>query len=51
MNYGDLLRSMSNEELAVRIMCPNDTGLAVIPCSADNCRKCTLDWLNKEVKE
>ena len=51
MKYGDLIRSMSNEELAVTITCPNDTGLAEIPCSTDNCCKCTLDWLNKEVKE
>lgn len=51
---GDQIRAMSNEELAVTLMCPNEMGMADIPCDHSdekNCCRCLLDWLNSEVKE
>ena len=50
----DLIRSMTDEELAVTIMCPNETGMANIECNNSdgcNCRKCCLKWLQSEVEE
>lgn len=49
-NY-DLIRNMSVEEMAVTLMCPNEMGMADIPCDHSddrNCCKCCLDWLNQE---
>lgn len=48
-NY-EMIKNMSVEELAVTIMCPNETGMAEIKCDKDdcNCSKCCLDWLNQE---
>lgn len=54
MKNADLIRGMSNEELAVTLMCPNEMGVAEIPCDHSddkNCCKCLLDWLNAEVPE
>ena len=51
-NY-ELIKSMSIEELAVTIMCPNETGHAEIECDKSddsNCCKCCLDWLGEEAK-
>ena len=51
MTNGDRIREMSDEELAVTLMCPNDMGMADIPCTHSdscNCRQCLLDWLKQE---
>lgn len=50
MKNGDRFRRMSNEELAVTLMCPNEMGLAEIECDHSdnkNCCQCLLDWLNQ----
>lgn len=50
-NY-ECIKSMSIEEMAVTIMCPNETGMAEIDCDKSderNCCKCCLDWLKSEV--
>lgn len=47
---GDRIRSMSNIELAVTLVCPNEMGLAEIECDhsdGKNCCKCLLDWLDQ----
>lgn len=43
----DRIRAMSDEELAVTLMCPNEMGMADIPCDQKNCCKCLLDWLRQ----
>lgn len=51
---GDRIRSMSDEELAVTLMCPNEMGVAEIPCDHSddkNCCRCLLDWLRQPAKE
>ena len=48
---GDLIRAMSDEELAVTILCPNDTGMADILCDHGDdkdCYDCTLKWLRQK---
>lgn len=50
MTNGDMFRRMSNEELAVTLMCPNEMGMAEIECDHSdnkNCCRCLLDWLNQ----
>lgn len=50
----DRIRSMSDEELAMCMMCPNENGLAEINCDhSDNCNcyGCILRWLRSEVEE
>ncbi|HCA29495.1 MAG TPA: hypothetical protein DEP23_08000 [Ruminococcaceae bacterium] len=50
----DRIRAMSDEELAVTIMCPNEIGMAEIPCDHGddkNCCQCCLDWLNQEAAQ
>lgn len=50
----DRIRSMSDEALAVTLMCPNEIGMAEIPCDHSddkNCCRCLLDWLRKPAKE
>lgn len=50
----DRIRSMSDEELAMNMMCPNENGLAEIDCDKSdncNCYKCLLKWLQSEVEE
>ena len=32
MTNADMIRSMSDEELAANLMCPNEMGIADIPC-------------------
>lgn len=52
MTNGDMIRSMLDEELAVTITCPNETGCAEIECDhsdACNCRQCCLNWLRSEI--
>lgn len=48
---GDMIRSMTDEELAVTLICPNEMGLAEIECDRSddcNCCQCLLDWLRGE---
>lgn len=50
----DRIRSMSDEELAMNMMCPNENGLGEIECDKSdscNCYECILDWLQSEVEE
>lgn len=50
----DRIRAMSDEELAMNMMCPNENGLAEIECNKDdscNCYECLLQWLQSEVEE
>lgn len=54
MTNGDLIRTMSDEELAVTITCPNETGMDNIQCNHSdscNCRKCCLKWLKTDSKD
>lgn len=47
----DRIRSMTDEDLAMNMMCPNENGLAEIYCNRDdscNCYKCILSWLKKK---
>lgn len=56
MTNGDRIRTLSNEHLALVLMCPIEAGIAEIgdfDCAKNghgehNCLKCALDWLNKE---
>ncbi len=50
----DMIRAMSDEELAENLMCPNEMGIADIPCDKSdqcNCYKCLLDWLRQSAVE
>lgn len=50
----DCVRAMNDEELAVALMCPNEMGLAEIPCDHSNacdCCKCLLDWLQQPAEK
>ena len=50
----DRIRAMSDEELAMTMMCPNENGLAEIDCDQNdscNCYECLLKWLRAEVEE
>lgn len=52
MTNGDKIRRMSDEELAVTIECPNETGHAEIECDHSddcNCYECCYNWLREEV--
>ena len=47
----DRIRSMTDEELAFNMMCPNENGLAEIDCDKNdncNCYECLLKWLKAE---
>ena len=49
----DRIRSMSDEELAMNMMCPNENGLGEIECDKSdncNCYACILKWLQSEVE-
>lgn len=49
----DRIRSFSDEELAMNMMCPNENGLGEIECDkSDNCNRyaCILEWLQSEVE-
>lgn len=46
----DRIRAMPDEKLAVTLMCPNEMGMADIPCDhsdGKNCCRCLLDWLRQ----
>ena len=46
------IRSMTDEELALAVMCPADITGGDTKCDRyGNCRKCTLDWLQRESEE
>ena len=50
----DRIRSMTDEKLAIHMMCPNDMGLAEIECDKSdscNCYECLLNWLRAESEE
>lgn len=50
----DRIISMTDEELAVNMMCPNENGLAEIDCDKNdncNCYECLLKWLRAEREE
>lgn len=50
----DRIRSMTDEELAANMMCPNENGLAEIDCDKNdncNCYECLLNWLRAESEE
>ena len=54
MTNADMIRAMSEEELAANLMCPNEMGMADIPCDKSdqcNCYKCLLDWLRQSAVE
>lgn len=54
MTNADMIRAMSDEELAANLMCPNEMGMADIPCDKSDqcdCYKCLLDWLRKPAVE
>ena len=49
----DRIRSFSDEELAMNMMCPNENGLGEIECDKSdncNCYACILKWLQSEVE-
>lgn len=49
----DRIRAMTDEDLAINMMCPNENGLAEIDCDkCDNCNcyECLLKWLQSEVE-
>lgn len=66
MTNADLIRGMSDEELAIILPCPNKVVIAIkivknihmdaVECECDrddgpNCARCCLRWLQKELKE
>ena len=52
MTNADRIRSMTDEELALTVMCPADITGGDTKCDQyHNCRKCTLDWLRRESEE
>lgn len=54
MTQAERIRSMTDEELAVNMMCPNENGLAEIDCDKNdncNCYECLLKWLRAESEE
>lgn len=56
MTNADRIRAMTDEELAVSIMCPAEYDLDFNKerrCNGEtnrNCCKCTLNWLQSEAK-
>lgn len=54
ISNADRIRSFSDEELAMNMMCPNENGLGEIECDKSdnyNCYACILEWLQSEVEE
>lgn len=48
----DRIRSMTDEELELVVMCPADITGGDTKCDLyGNCRKCTLEWLQRESEE
>lgn len=53
MTNADRIRTMSDEDLAMNMMCPNENGLGEIECDKSdncNCYECILHWLQSEVE-
>lgn len=53
MTNGDRIRTFSNEQLALMLMCPNEACLDDIECrenesDKNTCVKCVYAWLNTE---
>ena len=51
MTNADKVRSLSVEDLAMNMMCPNENGLGQIECDKSgsrNCYDCILKWLQSE---
>ncbi|MGI6005217.1 MAG: hypothetical protein ACOX88_07380 [Christensenellales bacterium] len=51
---GDLIRGMTDEELAVTLMCPTEMGMAEIPCDRSDDRDCckfVYDRLREEAPD
>ena len=54
ISNADRIRSFSDEELAMNMMCPNENGLGKIECDKSdncNCYACILKRLQQEVEE
>lgn len=52
MTNGDRIREMSDEELAVIIMCPYDIDQDMCICDIEmGCIECSRRWLEEEVGE
>lgn len=52
MTNADRIRSMTDEELAMAIMCPAEfTGSDKVCDFSHDCKDCTLAWLQKESEE
>ena len=54
MTNADMIRAMSDEKLAANLMCPNEMGIADIPCDKSDkcdCYKCLLDWMRQSAVE
>ena len=54
MSQADRIRAMSDEDLAMNMMCPNENGIGEIECDKSNncnCYECILKWLQSEVEE
>lgn len=50
----DRIRAMSDEVLAITLMCPNEMGMAEIPCDHSDdksCYECLLKWLQQPAEE
>lgn len=50
MTNGDYIRSLSNTDLSMIVMCPNEIGFNEVECHKDDkfCQECTLNWLMAE---
>ena len=54
MTNADMIRAMSDEELAANLLCHNEMSMEYIPCDKSdqcNCYKCLLDWLRQSAVE
>jgi hypothetical protein len=62
VSNADMIRSMTDEQLAEQWPCPYDTaGSNIMPCMLDDdvkgmpdeayCRKCMMEWLKREVEK
>lgn len=49
MTNGDYVRSLSDAELALILMCPNEAGFGGSRCTG-HCHECTLRWVEAERK-
>lgn len=46
MTNADMIRAMSDEELAVTLTCHNEMGMADIPCDkSDQCIAASVYWI------